>query len=551
MTIKLATRLTLALGLVLAAASAQAQDAPPPSGVAYDPPAAEGAAAPERRQRRVDVAPYLEVAQGISHEFGGDTLTYTSVAAGVDGSIQTRRVTAVLSYRYDRLIEWNGNAGDQDSHSGIAAINAQIVPGAVQVEAGALATRTGGEGRALGVSDRDESVEVYSVYAGPTVATHVGPVAVNASYRLGYVAIDDDSVSGGPADGYDSSTAHMATASVGMAPGRLPVGWTVGGGYARSESDSDFDDEFEGAYVRGDVVVPVGPTLALTAGVGYETLEASQNDVARDAGGLPILGPDGRPTADPTRPRLLTYDVSGVIYDAGVIWRPTPRTELQARAGHRYGGTTVVGSLSHRFSQQSGMSAVVYDTVETFGGSLVSTLSNLPDNFDTVRNPLTGDFTGCVVGATPGTGGCINGNLQAIRGGTFRARGGSVVLTSDRGRWSFGAGAAYNHRRFARSDDAAFDVFGGSDESYALFASASRRLSRSSDLNLDAYASWFDTDRPGFNRVFSIGGTAAYSRRLLLDRLQFRAALGVNHSDDGVEDSTIASAIAGLRYTFW
>ena len=38
--------------------------------------------------------------------------------------------------------------------------------------------------------------------------------------------------------------------------------------------------------------------------------------------------------------------------------------------------------------------------------------------------------------------------------------------------------------------------------------------------------------------------------RLLLDRLQFQAALGLNHSDDGVEDSTIASAIAGLRYTF-
>ena len=200
MTNKLARRLTLALGLAFAASAAQAQDAPPSSGVDYGAPVREGAAAPEsrreRRERRADIAPYLEVAQGISTEFGGDTLTYTTLAAGVDGSVQTRRVTAVLSYRYDRLVEWNGNAGDTDTHSGIAAISAQVVPGAVNIEAGALATRTGGEGRALGVTERDQAVELYSVYAGPTVSTHVGPVAVNASYRLGYVAIDDDSVTG-------------------------------------------------------------------------------------------------------------------------------------------------------------------------------------------------------------------------------------------------------------------------------------------------------------------------------------------------------------------
>jgi len=554
MTNKLARRLTLALGLAFAASAAQAQDAPPSSGVDYGAPVREGAAAPEsrreRRERRADIAPYLEVAQGISTEFGGDTLTYTTLAAGVDGSVQTRRVTAVLSYRYDRLVEWNGNAGDTDTHSGIAAISAQVVPGAVNIEAGALATRTGGEGRALGVTERDQAVELYSVYAGPTVSTHVGPVAVNASYRLGYVAIDDDSVSGGPDDGYDSAIAHSATASAGMAPGRLPFGWTVGAGYARSESDSDFDDELEGAYVRGDVVVPVSPTLALTAGVGYENIEASQLDVARDGAGIPLVTLDGRPVPDPAAPRLLTYDVSGVIYDAGVIWRPSPRTELQARAGHRYGGTTVVGSLSHRFNSESGIGVTVYDTVETFGGSLVSNLSNLPDDFEVARNPLTGDLTGCAFGSTPGTGGCLGGNLQSIRGGTFRSRGASAIVSTNRGRWSFGAGAGYSHRRFARPDDSVFDVFGGSDESFALFAGAGRQLSRSSEINFSAYASWFDSDQPGFNRVFSTGGTASYSRRLLLDRLQFQAALGLNHSDDGVEDSTIASAIAGLRYTF-
>jgi len=570
MTIDLARRLALALGLTLAASAASAQDSGPPPGVSYGVTADQGASpdagapeslrdgdgnprAPEgaRQRRRAEFAPYLEVAAGISSEFGGDTLTYSTVAAGVDGRIETRRVTAVLSYRYDRNIELSGDIPDQDSHSGVALVNVQVARG-VQFDAGALATRTGGQGRAFGVTEQDDTVEVYSAYAGPTVATHAGPVAINGSYRLGYTAIDDDSVAGGTADGYDSSLSHSATASVGMAPGQLPFGWTVGGGYVRSDSDSEFEDRFEGQYVRGDVVVPVGPTLALTAGVGYERIRSSQNDLVRDAGGIPVLNPQGRPVADPNAPRLLTYDVDGLIYDGGVIWRPTPRTELQARAGHRYGGTTVVGSLSHRFNNSYGLGAVVYDSVETFGTSLSNDLSSLPDDFQAVRNPLTGDLAACGFGATPGSGRCIDRSLQSIRGQTFRARGGSIVFSGSRNLWSFGAGASYDNRRYQRPNDPAFALLGsGREENYSLFASVGRQLSRTSDVNLSAYASWFDGNQTGIDRIFSTGATASYSRRFLLDRLQLQAALGINHSDDGVEDSTIASGLAGLRYTFW
>ena len=50
--------------------------------------------------------------------------------------------------------------------------------------------------------------------------------------------------------------------------------------------------------------------------------------------------------------------------------------------------------------------------------------------------------------------------------------------------------------------------------------------------------------------MFSTGGTASYSRSFLLDRLSFLAALGLYHTDDGTLDSTVASGLAGLRYTF-
>lgn len=570
--------LAFALGLTLAAGAAHAQMPPaaaaPPSGVAYPLPsgaaypltgaadvgpdagadAGQAAPAPARgaRRARADIQPYLEVAQVVSADLdGGDTLTYTSLAAGVDGSIRTRRVTVQMSYRYQRNIEWQGEVGDTDMHSGVAGVSVQVVPGTLQAEAGAFATRTGGQGRAVGLTDRDSSVEVYGAYAGPTLATHAGPVAVNAAYRVGYVAVDDDLGDDGPVrDDVDSAVTHSATASVGMAPGRTPVGWTVGVGYGRTDNDGEFDDRSEAMFARADVVVPVSPTLAVTAGVGYENIEASQNDVVRDAQDNPVIGPDGDVTVDPTR-RELTYDVDGLIYDAGIIWRPSARTELQARAGHRYGGTTVVGSLAHRFSPSTGMTASVYDTVETFSSLLINDFSNLPDGFQIDRNPLTGGFGGCVFGSEPGRGVCLDRALQSIRGSTFRMRGASILFSGERGLWSWSAGAGYSHRRYGSTEDAVLAALGaGSDENFGVSASMARRLSRTSQLSLDAYASWFDTDEPDFAAVFGTGATLSYSRSLLLERMRLMAALGLYHTDDGAVDSTILSGLLGLRYSF-
>jgi len=566
--LRLFRRLALAFALLIGAASAHAQSEAAAPGISYAPPPANGPEAGEtpqeteqpretRRERsrrpgraRYRVQPYLEVTQVLSADLdGGETFTYTSVAAGVDGRIETRRVRAQASYRYQRNIDWSGP--DQDVHSGIAQLNADIVPGVLQFDAGALATRTGTQGLgSAGLTSRDASASIYSFYAGPSLATHIGPVSLNASYRLGYVSVDDDDLPGAFRSPYDDTVVHNATASIGMSPGRLPFGWTVGGGYARSDSGGAFDDKFEGAFVRGDIVLPVGPTLALTAGAGYEDLQSSQRDILRDGNGVPVIGPGGSVTPDPTRPRLLTYDVDGLIYDGGIIWRPSPRTELQARAGHRYGGTTVVATLQHRFNGSYGVSAAVFDTVQTFGGTIINDLSNLPTSFEISRNPFTGNLGGCAFGTDPGAGQCFDQSLQSIRTNSFRARGASILFSGNRGLWSFGAGAGYVHRRYNRPDDPAFDIFGGEDESFGLYGRLGRELSRTSDISFDAYATWFSSDAAAFDDVTSIGGTVSYNRRLLYDRLQLLAALGLYHNDGGVADSTVATGLIGLRYTF-
>src|SRR5688572_5631058 len=105
-------RFALAVGIALTGASAHGQATPPTSGVSYDPPAAQAQGnpvAPVAHIRRAngEIRPYLEVSQVVSTELdGGETLTYTNLAAGVDGRISTRRVRAAASYRYDRRIEW-------------------------------------------------------------------------------------------------------------------------------------------------------------------------------------------------------------------------------------------------------------------------------------------------------------------------------------------------------------------------------------------------------------------------------------------------------------
>jgi len=564
--------LTLAIGLSFAWASAgHAQEAqrlnyaplPSAQSSSADAEAQDGAedeAPPESRGRRgqrpgrarAEIHPYLEVAQVLSADLGsgGETLTYTSLAVGVDGQVQSRRVTAQISYRYERDIDWSSNGIDRDSHAGLAAVNVQLVPGALQLDAGAMATRTGGAGRVFGVTNRDATVDVYSAYVGPTLSTHAGPLAINGSYRLGSVWVDDHRAGGTLDDDFDSSLAHSATASVGMAPGGagLPFGWTVGAGYAREDNGGRFDQQFEGLYVRGDIVLPIGPTLALTAGVGYEDMRADQRDFVRDVNGAPVIGPNG-PTPDTAAPRLLTYELDGVMYDAGIIWRPSARTELQARAGRRYGGTTYTGSLNHQFNSHQGVHIQVFDTVETFGHLLTSDVSGLPSGFDVNRDPLTGGLGGCVFGGQGGAGACFDRSLSSINGNSFRMRGGSLVFSGGRNRWTYGLGAGYAHRRYNRPQIAGVAAFARSEETYSIYGSLGRQLSRTSSLNLNAFASWYDSDVSA-DGVSTVGATLSYSRSFFLEHLQFNAALGLYHSDDGTDSATNASALGGLRYTF-
>jgi len=526
--------------------------------------ASAAAITPSSAEARTRVQPYIEVQQVLNAEIGGrgDVLTYTAIAAGVDARTTTRRIEAQMSYRYEKRIAWEDNLVDDDVHTGIAQLRAQIIPNALTFNAGALATRARGEGNGpiLGFTtlDNPNLVEVYSLYAGPDFSRRIGPVDVTASYRFGYVHIDDHAFRGLPLlpgatilDRFDSSTNHSLSGSIGMGPGALPFGWTVGAGYVREDVDR-LDQDYEGIFVRGDVVFPVTPSFALTAGVGYETIESSQQDFLRGPDGLPLLTPGGNLIADPTRPRLTSYDQDGVIWDAGFIWRPSPRTEVAGRLGRRYGGTTVTGEFKHQINSNYGVTGAVYDSVSSYGRGLVADLRALPVNFDVNRNPFgggVGGIGGCVFGTDPGTGTCFDDTFTSIAATNFRIRGANVLFSGGRGAWSYGAGAGYNQRKYL-SPLLGLTAERARDESFTLTAQASRRLGITSSLGFDAYASWFDSNLPLSDEAFGAGASASYSRSFLFERLQAQAALGLFTTDSGRESATGVSALLGLRYNF-
>ena len=511
--------------------------------------------------RRVDLSPYIEASQVVSAQLspGNDVVTYTQLAAGVDASFGTRNSQGAVSLRYERQIGWDG-AGDVDTISGIARTSLSVVPRTLTLEAGAMASRSRFEGNgatSLGGfgDDASSTGQIYALYAGPALQAEVGQVQVTGAYLLGYTRVESpDSVvvspGADPVDVFDESITHRANVRAGIAPGDvLPVGLGVGGGWNRQDI-SNLDQRIDDRYVRGDVSVPVTRELALVGGVGYEEVEVSSRDALRDSNGAPVIGSDGRLVTDETGPRQIAYETDGLIWDVGVMWRPSRRTSFSASVGKRYGSTTYYGALSYAPDNRTGINISVYDGITSFGGLTINSLDAMGADFQAIRNPITGDLSGCAQSATGSN--CALAGLGSIRSAVFRSRGVSLTASRSLGRSSFGLGAGYDRRKYiAAAGTALAAVNGLVDENYWVSFYAGRELDRQSSLGFNASGVWFESGAD------SAGGALGYSASLSYNRdifagLSGTAAIGL----DGIEreasllDYSAASALLGLRYTF-
>lgn len=516
--------------------------------------------------RRVVVRPYIEATQILTADLGGgDVLTYTSLAAGVDAAVSTARINGQVSYRYERRFAYDDDIGDTDIHSGLARVEAQLTRN-LSLEAGGIATRSRSDirGAAPGVLVGNVSniAQVYAVYGGPNFAAQAGDVAVNANYRLGYTKVETPTfgtaaTGGQRLDYYDDSIGHTATASAGFRPGTLlPVGLTASAGFDR-ETAGQLSQRYQGYFGRGDAVLPVSPYVALTAGLGYERIETSQKDALVDAAGVPVLDRDGRFRTAPGSPRRIAYRTDGLYYDAGVIWRPNRRTSVEARIGERYGSLSVTGTATYQASKDVGVAVNVYDGVQTFGRQLRTGLANLPTSFLAPNQGFAQQFNGCVFGATGAApGGCLDDVFQSISTSSYRARGIDAVLVATRGRTTFGGGIGYANRRlFAPRGAPGLVVTGLEDESYYGQLYFARSLSSVSGINATAFVNYFDSQlgggfvTAGDGGVWSYGATGTYYRNF--GRLGTTASLGLYSFKVGDFDSDwSAQALLGARYQF-
>ncbi len=514
----------------------------------------------ERENRRVSIQPYIEVAQILSAELspGDEVLTYTQVAAGVDVAAIGRNAGASVSVRYERNISYGDDVIDSDTVSGIARAYVSVIPDAVTLQAGALASRTrvdgaGGTTSNPLVRDNDVEGQVYSGYVGPSIATRIGVLDVTGAAQVGYTRFETDNVvvdsDGDAVDVFDDSVTYNSQLRVATRPGNpLPVGLGVEGGFYQ-EDISNLDQRVRDAYVRADVTIPIDSNLAVVGGVGYEDVEISSRDAVRDINGDPVIGDDGRFVTDSASPRVLAYDVDGVFWDAGLIWRPSRRTSLTATVGRRYDSTTYTGSFSYVPNSRSQFAISAYDGVTGFGGLLTNSLSNLPTEFEAVRNSLTGDFGGCV--GTDDGASCVD-VLGSVRSATFRGRGVQASYQRRVGRFNAAVAAGYDEREFIAAAGTVLAAADGlTDKTYYVTGALSRDIGDNASLQANAYANWFSSGFDDTGDVTAYGVSAAYDRTIA-GSLSARAAVGVDYIDSEftAEDFAFATALVGLRYDF-
>lgn len=510
-----------------------------------------------QRSARV-VQPYIEVGQVISAELspGNDVVTFSQVAVGVDINVQGRNSGAAVSLRYERNIGYGDDSIDTDTISGIARTTLAVIPNALSFEAGGLAARTridaGGGTTANPLVREDAESRFYSAYAGPSLNTRVDDVDLSGVARVGYNRFENDAAlvtpQGQTVDVFDDSVTYLGQLRAGTRAGEvLPVGLAVtAGGF--QEDIGNLDQRVRDLFVRVDVTVPLNNNLALVAGAGYEDVEISSRDALRDANGVPVIGADGRFVTDPAAPRRIAFDVDGLLWDVGVLWRPSSRTNLQAAVGRRYDSTTYYGTFTYVPNQRSAFAVSAYDGVSGFGGVLNNALAGLDSDFQAIRNPVTGDFGGLVSGTE---GQALIGGLGSARSAAFRGRGVRASYQRTMGRTTAALGAGYDRRTFiAAAGTVLAPVNGLTDESYYMIAGLTREIGRDANITSNAYVNWFD-GAGDTNDVTAMGASLAYNHAITR-RLVGRAAIAVDYFDSEftAEDFAFATALVGLRYNF-
>ena len=510
----------------------------------------------------ITVHPYIEAQQVFSADLSGhdqDAVTYTGAAAGIEATFDTAHLHGQIDYQYEHYFSESRHEGGGSSQTGLASIVYQATP-EITLNAAGIAARTRGN---LGTQtpgfvfgDTNNTEQVYAGEIGPSYAGHLGDLSLAANYRFGYTKStggqgDFDLGPGQPVlQNNFATTDQIVDASIGMSPhaGNLPFGWQVSGGWDQ-DNVHFLDARMQNYFGRVDITVPVSATLAAEGGVGYEKDRASQAALLTDADGNAILDAQRHLQADHTKKRLLSYDDDGLIWDVGVLWRPSTRTSLEVRGGQRYGETVVTGSFTHQISPDSSVQVVAYDDIQSFGRQLTSEAGALPTSFTSFSAGAPTTLSGCVFGTNGGAGACIPA-LSSVNSNFYRSRGVYANYSKSSGQWVYGIGVGYDNRHYLAPDfgPEIASLNGQTDQSVTIDGVVVRQLSPVSNLSFNALAAWYKGSEFGSRGYYSYGATASYSRAFS-QHLTGSATLGIfSGSGDDSNDDVIGTGLVSLRY---
>ncbi len=513
-------------------------------------------------QRELVIKPYIEVGQVADAYLSPkhQVLTYSEAAAGLEAYINGRNNQGVVSLRFERNFGESGQ-GSGNAFSGLARLSSAIIPNTLRVDYGGYANQTyvtpGGATIGTVPVSGDALTQVYSVYAGPALTTHLGDVAVDGHYRLGYTKIGNTPLTvttpGAPVlaagDIFDHSTVQDARLSLGTRPGELaPVGLGADAGFYK-ENASNLAQQIIDKHVRGEVTVPLSGDLAAVGGVGFEDVVVTSHDAVHDANGLPVVDASGHYVTDFAGPRYVAFDTRGLIYDAGVIWRPSRRTNLEVHVGRRYGGFSAYGTLTYQPDSRSAVNIVFYDNLAGFGGDLTNSLFNLPTQFQTVRDAITGNLSSCVSSLSSGT--CLAGVLGQTNSAIYRSQGLTATYGVQLGRFQTGVAFGYNRRRYIGSPNTVLASVDGKVDRYVWAAGyVTREIDENSrfEATIDAYR--FQSGLTSTGDLTAIRAVALYQRHLS-QHLEAHASLALDGiSRDNLDDAWSMSGAVSMRYIF-
>jgi hypothetical protein len=512
----------------------------------YAPPGGAGSSGKPRKRTRI--TPYLEVDQSVYDQVqpSSPVQTFTTLAAGVEMTLNDRRTTGTVSLRYAHDFGESGHANSDNSLTGIARTTTMIVPHTLQFDFGGIAERTSiaANGGTLvnPVDNIGQVYQIWSVYGGPTLTTHAGLAQVKASYNLGYSEVDQlhmQSSGGTPTDLFSHSFTQQANASVGVRPGDvLPFGVTLLGGYLR-EDMSSLDQRLEDEHAGVQLAQPVTRSLELVGDVGWEKVEVSQRNAVLDANGNPEVAANGQYVVDENSPRQLAYRTDGLTWDVGVVWRPSKRTLASAFVGRRYDSTTYYGMFNYAPDSRQTLSVSVFDGIYGFGSGLMNSLQATSTDVSFARDPFTGNVIG------------YGGMLGSANALVYRAHGFNASYGVTMGRLSFSVGGGYMTQRYITAQDSVLAAENGVvNQTWYVNAGVSGPIDRETRFYINGVASLYHTGEAdyGDTRSWAINGSLVHH---LTDRLLGTASFEVLGATAPLTPEELQMmGQLGLRYNF-